>query len=173
MIYLTLFKLVIGPILFATHILAYRNVTDELGSCVSDAAHADQPSVEVNNGTIFGIHSAAYAQDFFLGIPFAQPPVNDLRFENPQSLNTTYNGGVLNATEYAPACIGYGAGESELPLSEDCLYLNIVRPSGHDNVSLPVAVWIHGGVSQLVAPVFRATILALSWRTRSKLENPS
>jgi carboxylesterase type B len=103
------------------------------------------PIVGVRNGTIIGTHSDVYDQDFFLGIPFAQSPVNGLRFRNPQSLNTTYPNGLYQASEHAPACIGYGAGESDLPLSEDCLYLNVIRPSGYEDVSLPVGLWIHGG----------------------------
>jgi carboxylesterase type B len=107
---------------------------------------ADRPPiVNVRNGTIVGTHSNVYNQDYFLGIPFAQPPVDGLRFRNPQSLNTTYPNGLYQANEYAPACIGYGAGESDLPLSEDCLYLNVIRPSGYENVTLPVGLWIHGG----------------------------
>lgn len=135
----------IGLLIFATCIVAQPHPTNEVVSYGSDSANSHQPRVKVANGTIMGEHSAAYGQDFFLGVPFAQPPVNDLRFRNPQSLNTTYDHDVFHANEYAPACLGYGAGESELPLSEDCLYLNVVRPSGYENVSLPVAVWIHGG----------------------------
>jgi carboxylesterase type B len=101
--------------------------------------------VRVYNGTIIGTHSNAHNQDHFLGVPFAQPPIDGLRFRTPQSLNTTFPNNLYQATEYAPACIGYGSGESSLPLSEDCLYLNVIRPSGYDNVSLPVGLWIHGG----------------------------
>ena len=65
------------------------------------------PSVTVKNGTLSGVHKSNYGQDYFLGIPFAQPPVEQLRFRNPQSINTTYDG-VYEATEYAPECYGYG-----------------------------------------------------------------
>jgi carboxylesterase type B len=135
----------IGLSVFAANTLAHPNATDEAATSASRTAYDRQPFVELTNGTLFGTHSSTYGQDFFLGVPFAQPPMNDLRFRNPQSLNETYGREGLQATEYAPACIGYGAGESDLPLSEDCLYLNVVRPSGYENISLPVAVWIHGG----------------------------
>lgn len=66
-------------------------------------------TVRVANGTLVGKYVASYDQDLFLGVPFAQPPVGPLRFENPQSLNTTFD--ALNTTEYAPACVGYGVGQ--------------------------------------------------------------
>ncbi|MCJ1474853.1 hypothetical protein MMC13_003513 [Lambiella insularis] len=105
------------------------------------------PVATVLNGSYYGVHSASYNQDFFLGIPFAQPPVGDLRLRLPASLNTTWKQ-PRNATEYGYACIGYGEdtqiGASNY-VSEDCLTLNIVRPAGHANKKLPVAVWIYGG----------------------------
>ncbi|KAF9783593.1 hypothetical protein IL306_009032 [Fusarium sp. DS 682] len=91
------------------------------------------PTIKVKNGTYMGTHSNSYNQDFFLGIPYAQPPVKNLRFNTAQSLNTTWTG-KKPANSYSPACIGYG----------DCLYLNIVRPSERHR-KLPVLVWIHGG----------------------------
>jgi carboxylesterase type B len=102
------------------------------------------PTVELKNGTISGVHSSTYNEDYFLGIPYAQPPVNGLRFKNPQSLNTTYNS-TFEATEYANSCVGYGGDQIGYPVSEDCLYLNIVRPSGYENETLPIGLWIHGG----------------------------
>jgi carboxylesterase type B len=71
--------------------------------CVGTAVPLKQvagPSVSVKNGTYVGIHSSVYGQDFFLGIPFAKPPVGDLRFHNPQSLNTTWTG-VRSAQDYS------------------------------------------------------------------------
>lgn len=58
-------------------------------------------------GTVTGFHLTSYNQDLFLGIPFAQPPLDELRFRNPQSLNTTFSG-TVEATSYAPECVGYG-----------------------------------------------------------------
>lgn len=79
---------------------------------------------------------------FFLGIPYAQPPVGDLRFRNPVSLNSSWQA-TANATEFSPTCHQFPPADT--PASEDCLTLNVVRPSGMENVQLPVGVWIHGG----------------------------
>lgn len=94
------------------------------------------PSVTVLNGTYYGLHNTHYNQDFFLGIPFAQQPVGDLRFQIPRQLNTSWSV-PRNATEYSPACVGYKQTQGA---SEACLTLNVVRPADfarYDN--LPVA----------------------------------
>ena len=65
------------------------------------------PTAVVKNGTYKGVHSAGYNQDFFLGVPFAQPPVKSLRFKNPAPLNESWEG-VRDATKYSPECVGYG-----------------------------------------------------------------
>jgi triacylglycerol lipase len=59
-----------------------------------------EPAITVKNGTYVGIHSSIYNQDLFLGIPYARPPIGDLRFRIPQSLNTTWTG-VRPAKEYS------------------------------------------------------------------------
>ena len=102
------------------------------------------PRVSIKNGTVIGIYSTEYNQDFFLGVPFVQPPVGNLRFRMPVPINTTWSEPV-QATKYYPECVGYGGDQIGYHISEDCLGLNIVRPSGHEGQSLPVAVWIHGG----------------------------
>jgi carboxylesterase type B len=103
------------------------------------------PSATVLNGTYIGIHSSSNNQDYFLGIPFARPPVGALRFRTPQPVNSKW-ARPREVTTYSAACVGYGDDELAYPsLSEDCLYLNIVRPSGYSNQKLPVGLWIHGG----------------------------
>ncbi|KAH8880768.1 alpha/beta-hydrolase [Thozetella sp. PMI_491] len=107
-----------------------------------DCGSNHAPKVTVKNGTYIGVHSVEYDQDFFLGIPFAQPPVGQLRFRNPLPLNDSW-GGARKAVEWSPSCVGYGA--DPVTFSEDCLYLNVIRPSRHQDKKLPVAVYIHGG----------------------------
>lgn len=58
------------------------------------------PTVKVTNGTLVGRYSSEYNQDFFLGVPFAQPPVGELRFRIPQSINTSYDGH-YDASQYS------------------------------------------------------------------------
>ncbi|TVY83757.1 Lipase [Lachnellula suecica] len=110
-------------------------------------ADLTHPIAHIRNGSYYGTHNTHFNQDFFLGVPFAQPPVKDLRLRPPMSLNNTWTG-LKNATEYGYACIGYGE-DTEIGggdyVSEDCLSLNIVRPAGYEHEELPVAVWIYGG----------------------------
>ncbi|KFZ19331.1 hypothetical protein V502_03705 [Pseudogymnoascus sp. VKM F-4520 (FW-2644)] len=104
------------------------------------------PAVLTTNGTVCGTHLPTFLQDAFLGVPFAEPPVRDLRLRHPVSYNTTYT--AYNATSQPPSCPGYGGFDVGIgPMNEDCLYLNIVAPSGASRATrkLPVLVWIYGG----------------------------
>lgn len=65
------------------------------------------PTAEVKNGTYVGRYSAEYDQDFFLAMPYAQPPVGDLRFRQAEPLNDTWEG-AREALDYSPLCVGYG-----------------------------------------------------------------
>jgi hypothetical protein len=109
----------------------------------SQSSSSSAPTVTLKNGTYSGVYSPTYQQDFFLGIPFAQPPLGPLRFANPVSLNSTWSG-VRNATEYGAWCPGYN-NDAQYVGSEDCLTINVVRPVGYEGQELPVAAWIFGG----------------------------
>ncbi|KAK8071345.1 hypothetical protein PG997_011548 [Apiospora hydei] len=104
------------------------------------------PPVRLARGTYHGVHNENYKQDFFLGMPYAQPPVGSLRFAPPQPLTETFTD--RDAKAYGPMCIGYGSDTMNNGnwVSEDCLTINVVRPAGvKEGDNLPVTVWIHGG----------------------------
>lgn len=61
-----------------------------------------KPSVAIKNGTVNGAYLPTFDQDAFLGVPFAQPPVGDLRLRRPQSLNTSFPDGAYEATKLSP-----------------------------------------------------------------------
>ena len=114
----------------------------------SSSGSSSSPQVKIKNGTVEGYHLGSYNQDLFLGIPFAQPPVGPLRYRVPQPLNQSYSS-VLQAKSYYPECVGYGGDDVGYEVSEDCLALNVIRPSGYEGQKLPTAVWIHGGGLQM------------------------
>lgn len=104
-------------------------------------ARADDPTAQTRNGTYRGVHLPSWDQDAFLGVPYAQPPVGDARFRWPRSLNESFEG-TREATIQGYSCMQY---RGNFNMSEDCLNLNVVRPAGYDNESLPVLVWVFGG----------------------------
>jgi hypothetical protein len=78
------------------------------------------PKVTVKNGTYAGVYSTESNQDFFLGVPFAQPPIDQLRFRNPLSLNRSWTGS-RSAVAWPPSCVGYCVSNfDQLPLLVLC-----------------------------------------------------
>ena len=95
--------------------------------------------VKVEQGLVQGIYENELT--VYKGIPFAAPPVGDLRWRAPQQASSWK--GVRQANEYAPAPIQ--GGNPPPGKSEDCLYLNIWSPAKTSDEKLPVLVWIYGG----------------------------
>ncbi|HEY9641556.1 MAG TPA: carboxylesterase family protein [Coleofasciculaceae cyanobacterium] len=103
-------------------------------------------TVTIDAGTIEGALSGDVLS--FKGIPYAAPPVGELRWRSPQPVKPW--DGVRPATAYGHDCIqkpipGDSAASGSTP-GEDCLVLNVWRPAAiASNQKLPVMVWIHGG----------------------------
>ena len=101
----------------------------------------DSPLAQTKNGTYQGVHLPTFDQDFFGGIPFAQ---STQRLLPAVSLNTSFSD-VRTAAEFGVGCIGFGGDNVGLEVGEDCLTLNVIRPSGtRVDDRLPVLVWIYG-----------------------------
>lgn len=100
--------------------------------------------VLTESGTISGLSTNGVS--VYKGIPFAAPPVGDLRWRAPAPV-TPWTG-TRKADAFAPACMQVGVsmpGETAPTVSEDCLYLNVWAPAGIAHEHLPVIVWIYGG----------------------------
>ena len=100
--------------------------------------------VLTESGTLSGIR--ANGLNVYKGIPFAAPPVGDLRWRAP--VHAAPWTGTRKADAFAPACMQAGVsmpGETPPAVSEDCLYLNIWTPAKAAHEHLPVIVWIYGG----------------------------
>jgi para-nitrobenzyl esterase len=127
---------------------------------VGAPAMAAAPRVVANGETLIGIAAPSTGVSAFLGIPFAQPPLAALRWSAP--VDYVGVGGTRQARAFAPACMQtmrildwyrdmaelFGSSRgvfADLPVSEDCLYLNVWTPANNRRAKLPVMAYIHGG----------------------------
>jgi para-nitrobenzyl esterase len=102
--------------------------------------------VQTESGSLSGVRENE--NTVYKGVPFAAPPVGDLRWRAP--VHVAPWTGIRKADAFAPACMQLGVsmpGEAPPSVSEDCLYLNLWTPANArprpDH--LPVLVWIYGG----------------------------
>ena len=112
-----------------------------LFTCAIQAAAA-QPRARTEQGVLEGIEANGIVT--FRGVPFAAPPIGDLRWRAPQPAASWR--GVRKAENFSPVCMQEGRYPEDAPperSSEDCLYLNVWAPRGARK--LPVMVWIYGG----------------------------
>jgi para-nitrobenzyl esterase len=113
--------------------------------CMALPGVAQISSAKVTGGVVEGVVKDGIAS--FKGIPFAAPPVGDLRWRPPQPVKPWQ--GVKKADTYAPApmqdtgLMTQMGGASKI--SEDCLYLNVWTGAKKANEKRPVMVWIYGG----------------------------
>jgi para-nitrobenzyl esterase len=135
--------------------LAFFLLMCTLSSSAFSQDKDSNPVLTIEGGKVIGVQTPTKGVIAYKGIPYAAPPVGDLRWKEPQPV-VPWNG-VKVADKYGPAAEQvtwdpqsfYGRewrASGSAPFSEDCLYLNIWTPAaGQTNKKLPVAMWIHGG----------------------------
>jgi para-nitrobenzyl esterase len=125
-----------------------------IGQPALSQREAPSPQVRTQSGPIRGAVSSDGAIASYLGLPFAAPPIGDLRWRAPQPPRAWK--GVRDATRFSADCPQPGTSSVAPPrhFAEDCLYLNVWAPARRPAKPLPVMVWIfggsflHGGASQ-------------------------
>jgi para-nitrobenzyl esterase len=123
----------------------FRTLIASIALLSASAASAQIREAQVTGGTVAG--EVADGLSSYKGIPFAAPPVGELRWKAPQPVAPW--DGVRQATEFGAACMQEeGMARqmgTEAPLSEDCLFIDVWTPARSGGERLPVIVWIHGG----------------------------
>ena len=103
--------------------------------------------VSTGTGLISGTTGSSREIRVYKGIPYAAPPVGQLRWRAPQPVAPWE--GVRKADHFGPVCpqtrANVGSSETQSPMSEDCLYLNVWTAAKSAREKRPVMVWLHGG----------------------------
>jgi len=121
--------------------------------CVVSSAFGGQkdsaPMVKLKSGAVAGLRFGSDQRGAeFRGIPYAAPPVGELRWKPPQPAGKW--SGTRQATEFGAPCPQLPASWFQnLPTSEDCLFLNVWTPQLGANAKLPVLVYFHGGANTM------------------------
>lgn len=132
-----------------------------------DDGHRSRLYRTTDYGGVKGYVDEAAGVMAWRGIPFAKPPVGDLRWKAPQPPEPW--SGTLDATQSGPPALQYEMDRTwhqtgEIIGSEDCLYLDIYRPDS-DADNLPVYFWIHGGSNRFgSAAAYETNAKALAGR---------
>lgn len=128
--------------------------------CTFNVVLSSDPEVETISGRVRGFAQTSYSNKIvntYLGIPFAEPPINDLRFKRPQPVENWTE--TLECKTLPNCCpqtkfttfvgtageIGEETWNYNTNISEDCLYLNIWAPNVTAGSKLTTLVWIYGG----------------------------
>lgn len=128
----TLFKTFVTCLLSALALSTHAN----------DVYNEGRPIIELKNGKLQGV--SVNGMQSFKNIPYATPPVRELRWRPPQPAKDWE--GVRDASHFGQACpqpMVTGLNSELVPGNEDCLKLNVYTPT--DAKKLPVMVWFHGG----------------------------
>ncbi len=114
---------------------------------LNSAFAQDNPQIKISNGTLQGTFDPSTGIRSFKGIPFAQPPVGDLRWKEPQPVKNWT--GVLMADHFSHMPMQKRVFADMVfradTMSEDCLYLNVWTPAKSGDEKLPVLVYFYGG----------------------------
>lgn len=142
---------------------------------ITGTAGGHNPVVSTDKGLVRGqrIHLGHSLQvDAFYGIPYAKPPIDDLRFRHPLPVDEWSD--IYDATRLPNACMqlndttfpgfkGADVWNPNTPASEDCLYLNVWVPTKSPSQNKAVMVWIYGGsysFGSIALDVYNAKYLA-------------
>jgi para-nitrobenzyl esterase len=116
-----------------------------LSGAMTFAADKNKDDVKVESGMLRGVSDAGVIS--YKGIPYAAPPVGNLRWKAPQPV--AHWSDVRFASQYGHDCMQLPFPSDAAPLGtkpdEDCLVLNVWAPAGRTSAKLPVMVWIYGG----------------------------
>ena len=136
-------------------------------ACTTEKPANENPVLTIEGGQIQGVLTDSTHVMVYKGIPYAAPPVGDLRWKRPQPVVAWEGVKQCDKWGYASLQRDHTPGEfyteefyfnGDWERSEDCLYLNVWAPAetlGKTDAKLPVAMWVHGG-AYMGGSIFRS-----------------